>query len=123
MRKGMVAAAMVAGLVSSALVGAAPAFANQVCIDNDLCLYEDARMSGGYTWFEVNDGYYPGNSFDNGRGINDRVSSVSNMDHRCWRFWTESYYRGSGWFIRPYTTHLSVPHNDQYSSHVQAACS
>jgi hypothetical protein len=116
-RKGMVAAAMVAGVVSSALVGAAPALANQVCIDNDLCLYEDGRLSGGYTWFETNDAYYPGNNFDNGRGINDRVSSIYNADHRCWKFYTESYYRGSTFTLQPYSATNQVPHNDQYSSH------
>jgi peptidase inhibitor family I36 len=99
-------------------VGAAGA-ASACNIGDRYCIYENANYGGGFARFGSTVPYYPLYNFDNGRNINDRVTSIKNRWILGSRYYVNAFYDGDSLGVDGgrFIPNLDSFFNDKFSSH------
>lgn len=93
------AAAITGGLAALAVgMSAAPAYADTVCPNNYVCMWEDGSYGGSkYVLQPANVGFYEIDGWD---GDNE-ISSVKNTSGKCLRLYDNDGGGGSSYYIEP----------------------
>lgn len=66
-----------------------------------LWLYQNSHYKGGKKKITHKDANFKNNYFDNGKSLNDRVSSVKNRSTKAWRLYKDAGYHGPSTKILP----------------------
>ncbi|OKH99035.1 hypothetical protein A6A06_25925 [Streptomyces sp. CB02923] len=66
-----------------------------------LWLYQNSHYKGGKKKITSKDANFKNNYFDNGKSLNDRVSSVKNRSSKAWRLYKNAGYHGPSTKILP----------------------
>lgn len=108
--------AFIAGILASgAVVAGLTSAADAACTDQ-VCVYEGSGGSGTVAGFTTADNNFSNNRFQDGSGVNDRISSISATSGCDPVFYINSYWRGDSQTVWSNGRIYNAVYNNAYSS-------
>ncbi|MEV0387998.1 peptidase inhibitor family I36 protein [Nonomuraea sp. NPDC050643] len=108
--------ALVAGILAGgALIAGTASSANAACTDQ-VCVYEGRGGGGTVAGFTTADNNFSNNRFQDGSGVNDRISSISATSGCDPIFYTDSFWRGDSQTVWSDGRTYNAVYDNRYSS-------